>query len=141
MAQGDVTVFDEAILAIHNAVHDFDTDSFLVFYTSATPTAGTTSPTKADFTEVSGGNFPVGGTASTLTAVNSAGTTTLDCTTNLSHAKDPTNPADIKYAVLYNASKADQCVLFVEIDAAGADGTLGLISLTWGANIWTSQQA
>ena len=145
MAQGDVTIFDEAILAINNAVHDWDTDVFkLAWINNATPpTAATTTPTLADFIagEQTGGTFPAtGGETITITAANSAGTTTVECTTDPSHAKNAGNPTAVYWALLYNSSKSDQAVAFVEIDAAGADGTLGLISLTWGANLYTMAQ-
>ena len=145
MAQGDVTIFDEAILAINNAVHDFDTDVFKLawIHNATVPTAATLTPTFADFSggEQLGGNFPAtGGETITITAVNSAGTTTIECTTDPSHAKNASNPTAVYWALLYNSSKTNQAIAFVEIAAAGADGTLGLISLTWGANLYTMTQ-
>lgn len=146
MAAGDVTIFDEAILAINNGVHDFDTDVFkLAWINNATPpTAATLTPTFADFSagEQLGGTFPAtGGEVITITATNAAGTTTVECTTDPSHAKNASNPTAVYWALLYNTSKANQAVCFVEIAAAGADGTAGLISLTWGANLYTMTQA
>lgn len=146
MATGDVTMFDEAILAINKGVHDFSSDVFkLAWINNATPpTAATVSPTYADFSagEQTGGTFPAaGGETITTTAVNSAGTTTVDCTTNPSHVKNASNPTAVYWALLYNSSKSNQAICFVEIAAAGADGTAGLISLTWGASLYTMTQA
>jgi len=146
MAAGDVTIFDEAILAIANGVHDFDTDVFKLAWinNATTPTAATVTPTYADFSagEQTGGTFPTaGGEVITITASNTAGTTTVECTTDPSHAKNASNPTAVYWAILYNSSKTNQAVAFVEISATGADGTAGLISLTWGASLFTMTQA
>jgi len=145
MAAGTVTIFDEAILAINNGVHDFDTDVFKLAWINndTVPSAGTLSPTFSDFStgEQLGGTFPLtGGETISITAANVAGTTTITPTTNVSHIKDPANPTAVFWALLYNSSKTNQAVAFIEIAAAGADGTLGLISLTWGANLYTMTQ-
>lgn len=144
MAQGDLTVFDEAILAKNNGTHDLDTHVLKVMFISnaVVPTAADVTPAKADYTEVSGGNFVAGGDTMTVSLTEAAGTVTFDFTTNISNAKNASNPTNVYYAVCYNDTDAGKAALFfVEIDATGADGTLGLISLTWGANIWTESAA
>ena len=57
--------------------------------------------------------------------------------TDISNAKNASNPANVYYAVIYNSTVANEALGFVEVAAAGADGTAGLISVTWGANIFT----
>ena len=145
MAAGDVTIFDEAILAINNAVHDFDTDVLKIAWVNnaTVPTAATLTPTFADFSagEQLGGVFPAtGGEIISATTANVTGTTTVDLTTNPSYAKNASNPTAVYWGILYNSSKTNQAIAFVEIDATGADGTAGLISLTWGANFYTMTQ-
>ena len=140
MAAGDLTIFDEAKLALLNGTHDLDTDTIKVCFINNTtvPTAGDTTPTKSDYTEVSGGNFTAGGDTMTVSLTESAGTVTLDFTTNISKASNASNPTDVYYALIYNDTDAsDSAIGFVEIAASGADGTAGLISLTWGANVLT----
>jgi hypothetical protein len=138
MAAGDLTLFEEYTLANNNGVHDLDTDVLKCGFTSDTPTAADVTPTWGDYTAENGGNFPSTPDTVTGTLSEVGGVTTFDLTTNLSYASNPSNPTDIKYAVLYNSSKSDQGIGFVEIAAAGANGTAGLISLTWGANVHTT---
>jgi len=140
MAQGDLTIFDEAKLALLDGTHDLNTHVIKVMFVSnaTVPAAGDITPVKADYTEVSGGNFVAGGDTMTVSLTESAGTVTYDFTTNISNAKNASNPTTVYYAVCYNDTNAGkEALFFVEIDATGADGTLGLISLTWGANIFT----
>lgn len=140
MAQGDLTIFDEAKLALLDGTHDLDTDVIKVMFISNTtvPAAGDLTPVKADYTEVSGGNFVAGGDTMTISLTESAGTVTYDFTTNISNAKNASNPSNVYYAICYNDTNAGkEALFFVEIDTTGADGTAGLISLTWGANIFT----
>ena len=42
MAQGNLSIFDEAKLAIANAVHDFDTDVFKVAFITTIPAKSNT---------------------------------------------------------------------------------------------------
>ena len=140
MAAGDLTIFDEAKLAFLNGTHDLDTDTIKVcFISNATvPTAGDTTPAKADYTEVTGGNFTAGGDTMTVSLTESAGTVTYDFTTNISKAKNASNPTNIYYALIYNDTDvSDSAIGFVEINASGFNGTTGALTLTWGANIFT----
>lgn len=140
MAAGTVTIFDEFTTALNKGVHQIGTHVFKCMFIDATtvPTAGTATPVKADFTEVSGGNFPAGGTTVTLTESEAGGVSTVDCTTNISLASNGSNPADVRYGVLYNDTSAgDQCVAFVEISTTGHDAQGGATGVTWGANLYT----
>ena len=140
MAAGDLTLFEEFADQLVNKVHNFSSDVFKVcmINNATVPTAGDTTPTKSDYTEVSGGNFPAGGTAVTVTESETGGVSTIDFPTNLSFASNASNPNNIYYALIYNDTDAsDTAIGYVEIDATGADGTAGLISITWGANVFT----
>lgn len=139
MAAGDSTIFDEAKLAMLDGTHDLDTDVIKVaFISDATvPTAADLTPVLGDYTEVSGGNFVSGGDTMSVSLTEASGTVTYDFTTDISNAKNASNPNNVFYAIVYNSSKTDQALGFVEIAVAGADGTAGLISLTWGANYFT----
>lgn len=140
MAAGDLTIFDEAKLALLDGTHDLDTHTIKVCFINNTtvPTAADATPAKADYTEVSGGNFTAGGDTMTVSLTEAAGTVTLDFTTNISKASNASNPTDVYYALIYNDTDAGKAAIgFVEIAAAGADGTAGAINLTWGANVFT----
>jgi len=142
MAQGDLTIFDEAKLALLDGTHDLNTDVIKVaFITNGTvPAAADLTPVLGDYTESSPltGNYPgAGGFTMTATLVEVGGTVTYDYTTNIAMAKNALNPTNVYYALIYNTSKTNQAIGFVEVNAAGADGTVGAINVTWGANIFT----
>ena len=139
MAQGDLTIFNEAKTAVLNAVHDFDSDTFKVAFITSIPVVAQTTPTLGDYTEcTAGGNYPSGGFTMTAAALaESGGTVTVDFTSNISMVKHASNPTNIFAALIYNSSKSNQAVGWVEIETAGADGSSGLISVTWGANLFT----
>lgn len=140
MAQGDLTIFDEAKLALLDGTHDLDTDTIRVGFVdgTTTPTAGLATPAWGDFTQESGGNFPGTPDAMTVSLTESGGTVTLDFTTNISYASNASNPTDVRWAIIYNDSATgDPAIGFVEIDTSGFDATSGLTSLTWGANVFT----
>ena len=139
MAQGDFTIFNKAKLAILKAVHDFDSDNFKVAFITSTPVVTQESPTFGDYTEcTAGGNYPAGGFAMTAAStVESGGTATVDFTSDISMAKNAANPTNVFAGLVYNTSKSDQALGWVEVDTSGADGTTGLISITWGSNLFT----
>lgn len=140
MAAGDLVIFDEAKLALLNGTHDLDTDVFKVMIINNTtvPTAADLTPAKADYTAVNGGTYPVTPDTMTVSLTEVGGVVTYDFTTNISYAKNALNPADVFYAVCYNDTDVGKAALFfVEIDATGFDGTGGLMSITWGANIFS----
>jgi len=139
MAQGDFTIFNKAKLAMLKGVHDFDTDNFKVAFITSTPVVAQASPTLSDYTEcTAGGNYSSGGFAMTAaTTVESGGTATVDFTSNISMVKHASNPTNVYAALVYNTSKSAQALGWVEVDTTGANGTTGLISITWGSNLFT----
>ena len=140
MAQGDLTLFNQFKEDLIDGLHDLDNDVIKVcFISNATvPTATDAVVTKATYTEVSGGNFTLGGETMTVTTVESAGTVTVDFTTDISNLKNASNPNNVYYALIYNDTEAsDSAIGFVEIAAGGFDATGGDLTLTWGANIFT----
>lgn len=143
MAQGDLTIFEEAKLALLDGTHDLDTHVIKVCFISnaVVPTAADATPAKATYTEVSGGTFTAGGETMTVSLTEAGGTVTLDFTTDISNLKNASNPSNVYYALIYNDTPttpvADPCIGFVEIAAAGFDATGGDLTLTWGANIFT----
>lgn len=139
MASGDLVIFDEMLLALGKGIHVLDGDvlKLAILDDTVVPTANDTTPVLGDYTAVSGGNFPATPDTMAVTLVEAAGVVTFDITTNVSYAKNAANPSNVFFALLYNSSKADQAIGFVEIAAAGFDGKNGLFTLTWGANVFT----
>lgn len=141
MAAGDLTLFEEFADQLTNKVHNFASDTIKVAFINNTtvPTAGDATPTKSDYTECSaGGNYTAGGFTMTVTESESGGVSTIDFTSNISMASNGSNPTDVYYGLIYNDTDAsDTAIGFVEIAASGANGTAGLISVTWGANVFT----
>ena len=97
MAAGDVTVFDEAKLALLDGTHDLDTHVIkcAILDNTATPAAGTATPVLLDFTEVTAaGTYTAGGTALTISLTEAAGTVTFDASTDPTWAADASNDVD-----------------------------------------------
>lgn len=140
MAQGDITVFDEAKAYMIDGGWA-PTDSIkLALVTSATaPTAGDTTPALADYTEVSaGGNYTAGGEVlDTLTnmTTEAAGTMTFDDTgATVTWAQNASNPTDARYGIIYNGTFAgDQGIAFVDLGGV-TDMTAGALTITWHAS-------
>ena len=137
MAAGDVTIFDEAKLALLDGTHDLDTHTFKVAICDNTtaPTAATATPTLADFTEVgSAGSYVAGGTALTVSLTEAAGTVTYDFTNNPSWAQNASNDVDAYWGIIYNDTDvSDSAVGYVDLGGA-VDMTAGDLTITWNAS-------
>ena len=143
MAQGDVTVFNEAKAKMLDG--DWaSTDHFYIAIcdNTAAPSASTTTPTLGDFTEVgTGGTYTSGGTdLGTLATLvsESAGTMTFDSTTNPTWAQDASNDADAYWGIIYNYTDAgNDALAFVDLGGP-VDMTAGDLTITWnGSGIFT----
>ena len=139
MAQGDVTVFNEAKAKMLDG--DWaSTDHFYVAIcdNTAAPSASTTTPTLADFTEVgASGTYTAGGTdLGTLATLvtESGGTMTFDSATNPSWAQDASNDVDAYWGIIYNYTDAgNDAVAFVDLGGP-VDMTAGDLTITWNAS-------
>ena len=144
MAQGTLTIFDEAKLAMLNGEMRFDgTNVIKVAFISNTPTAADAAPTLATNTEcAAGGNYTAGGFDLGTEGLSEAGGTVTygAAATDIAMAKHASNPTNVFYGLIYDSTSttpSDQAIGFVEINASGADGTVGAINVTWGASIFT----
>jgi len=138
MATGTLKTFNKARLAAFKN-WNLATDVFKVIFINSTtvPTVADATPNASTYTEVSGGNFPAGGTVVTPSLVEAAGVVTFDLTVDLTLASNAGNPTDVFYAVVINTTVANEALLFVEMNVAGHDAQNGDTDLTWGANIFT----
>lgn len=136
MAQGDVTVFDEAKLALLDGTHDLDTHTIklaLLDNTTA-PTAGTATPNLSDFTEVgSAGSYTAGGETLTISLTEAAGTVTFDSSTNPSWAQNASNDTDAYWGLIYNTSATNAAIAFLDLGGP-VDMTAGTLTVTWNAS-------
>jgi len=139
MAQGDVTIFEEALAKMLEG----DWASADHFYcaildNTATPAADTATPVLGDFTEVGdSGTYVAGGTdlgpLSDLVS-EAAGTMTFDSSTNPTWAQDASNDTDAYWGLIYNYTDAGKdAVAFVDLDGP-VDMTAGDLTITWNAS-------
>ena len=139
MAQGDVTVFEEALAKMLDG--DWaSTDHFYcaICDDTTTPTAATATPVIGDFTQVGdGGTYVADGTdlGALADLVSEAdGTMTFDSTTNPTWAKDASNDNDAYWGIIYNYTDAGKDALaFVDLDGP-VDMTAGDLTITWNAS-------
>ena len=137
MATGDVTVFDEAKLALLNGTHDLDTDTIKVAICDNTtvPAAGTATPALGDFTQVgTAGSYVAGGTTLTISLTEAAGTVTFDATNNPTWAQHASNDTDAYWGIIYNDTDvSDSAIAFVELGGP-VDMSAGDLTITWNAS-------
>lgn len=139
MAQGDVTVFDEAkAYMIDGGWESADDVKCAVLDNTTTPAAGDTTPALGDYTEVgTAGTYVAGGTSlgslGTL-VTESAGTMTFDSSTNPTWAQDASNDTDAYWGLIYNDTDAgDLAIAFVDLGGP-VDMTAGALTITWNAS-------
>lgn len=139
MAQGDVTVFDEAkAYMIDGGWEAADDIKCAVLDNTLTPTAGDITPALGDYTQVgSAGTYVAGGTSlGTLgTAVTeAAGVMTFDSATNPTWAQDALNDVDAWWGLIYNATDLGKlAIAFVELGGPVNMGA-GDLTITWNAS-------
>lgn len=137
MATGDLTVFDEAKLALLDGTHDLDTDTIKLAICDNTtaPTAGTATPALGDFTEVgAAGSYTAGGTSLTISLTEAAGTVTFDATNNPTWAQNASNDTDAYWGIIYNdTAVGDPAIAFVDLGGP-VDMTAGDLTVTWNAS-------
>lgn len=141
MAQGTVTVFNEAKKNILNGTIKIGSDTFKLLLVSDTSiTAAQLTPDSSDFTEVTpiGTEYTTGGEALTLAVNTSSGGTgaQVDITTDIALAKDTGGPTNIRYGIVYSTTAvSSDAIGFVDI-GNGANVSLqdGSLNITWGTN-------
>lgn len=140
MAQGSVSVFNEAKQNIANGLIDLSNASdFSCMLITTLPTVGQATPDSADFTEVSGGGYTAGGVALTTTWNESAGTVTFDSSVNPSWSQNGTGPTNIVAALIYSETAVGEDALcFIDMTTDGGSTPLSLqagdITLTFNAS-------
>lgn len=137
MAQGDVTVFEEAkAYLIDGGWEAADDIKCAVLDNTTTPTASDTTPALADYTEVeTAGTYTAGGTSlgnlGTL-VTEAGGTMTFDSSTNPTWAQDASNATDAHWGLIYHVT-SDKAIAFVDLGGP-VDMTAGDLTITWNAS-------
>ena len=143
MAQGDLIIFSQFKVDLGLSLHDLNADEIRVAFVddTITPAANTADPrwgaggtTNLSTNKGSGGNFPADGEDITNSYVASGADALFDGTTNIAYAKNASNPADSRWAILYNSTDTGKrCIAAVDLGAI-ADGTAGAVNVTWNAS-------
>lgn len=139
MAQGDVTIFEEAIAyMLDGGWEPADVLKCAVLDNTTTPTAADAAPILGDYTEVGdSGTYVAGGYALGTWGdciTEAAGTMTCDSASNPTWAKDASNDSDAYWGLVYNDTFAsDPAIAFVDLDGP-VDMTAGDLTITWNAS-------
>jgi len=103
--------FESFVEAVHEAVHDFSSDTFKVMLTNTAPLS--TNSVKSDLTEAAAGNgYTAGGEAVTVSSsTETGGTYTAVLSGDTVFTASGGNIADFRYAVLYNDTSAGDALV------------------------------
>ena len=138
MAQGDVTVFEEAkrnlnlsAAATDGAGLNIDADTIKVLLVSeaiASVPASQATPDTGDFTEcTAGGGYTTGGETCTVTVSEAAGTVTVALGSAVTWTSAGTGgPADIRTALFYSSSHTGTADCIAAMDMTTDAGTTPL---------------
>ena len=139
MAQGDLTVFEEAkAFMIDGGWESTDDIKCAILDNTLAPTAATATPALGDFTQVgSAGSYVAGGTSlGTLGTLvtEAAGTMTFDSGTNPSWVQNASNDIDAYWGLIYNDTDVgDLAIAYVDLGGP-VDMTAGDLTITWNAS-------
>ena len=139
MAQGDVTIFNEAKAKMLDGDWASTDNFYLAICDNTTaPTAATVTPVIGDFTQVTAaGTYTTNGTdlgALSVLVSQTGGSAKFDSGTNPTWAKDASNATDAYWGIVYNFTDAGKDALCY-VDLGGpVDMTAGDLTVNWHAN-------
>jgi len=137
MARGDLTFFEEALADALETWEAADTIKVALLDNTVAPVASAASPALSTYTEVgAAGTYTAGGTSLGTWGdfvSEAGGTVTFDSVTNPSWAKNASNDTDLYWALVYNDTKSDKALCFVDMGGP-VDMTAGAVSITWNAS-------
>lgn len=145
MAAGDLTVFEQFYFDLAAGLHDLRAAEDIVklaFVTStqsisaalADPRWGAAGSTDLSSNEASGGNYASGGADISNTLTLTGGDAVVDGTDPSVYTKNGSNPADIRYGILYNdTDTGKRAILALDLGAV-IDGTAGDLTITFNAS-------
>ena len=128
MAQGDITVFNEAKQNISGLVNLSTTTDYSCMLITTLPTAAATTPDTADFVQVSGTNYTAGGIALTTSWTESGGTVTFGSSVNPSWTQSAGAPTNIVAALIYSETAAgEDAIAFIDMTVDGGATPISLV--------------
>jgi hypothetical protein len=139
MAQGDVTIFNEAkAKMLDGDWASTDNFSLAICDNTTAPTAATVTPTLGDFTQVgAAGSYTSGGTslgALSALVTQTGGAAKFDSGTNPTWAKHASNDVDAYWGIIYNSTDvANDAIAYVDLGGP-VDMTAGDLTVNWHAN-------
>ncbi len=144
MAQGDVTVFNQAIYELGIGDWNLDTDTIKVALIDSTQTPAATSSdprwgagggTNFSTDEVTaGGNYTAGGEDISATWTGTSGTSTFDGTDISAWTQNASNPTDARWAIIYDDTDSEnKCIAYVDLGSV-FDMTTGDLNVNWNAS-------
>jgi len=137
MAQGDITIFEEAMKYMITGGWAGTDNVNLALITNATPpTAGFLTPALGDFTQIAIAGAYTGPVLldtldNMLTEVG--GVLTFDDTgADVTWAQNGASPQDARWGLIYNATVAgNPAIGFIELDTVNVDMQAGPLTITW----------
>ncbi|UOF77272.1 hypothetical protein [Caudoviricetes sp.] len=152
MAINDVGLFDQYIVDLHTAKHNWSSDTFkfALITNAVTPATTTADPrwgsggsTNFDTNEVTaGGNYTAEGiTLTSVSATLSGGKAVIDCA-DFTIAQNASNPTNARWGIIYNSTDAGKrAVAWVDLGSV-LDLTTGDLVVTINAGgIYEGNQA
>jgi hypothetical protein len=112
MAQGDTKLFNDYVLKDRQGSYSSADDYRLAFVsdTFAAINSDATNPTLATFTNTSGGNVAANYALANESFTRSGATITFDADDIGTITKSASNPADLRCAILYNATVSNDAI-------------------------------
>ena len=110
MAAGDSKVFNDFALKLGRKTYDLSTDAFAISYvadTYASVDEDATNPNISGFTPLAGGNFVAATTLTSITWTRTGAQSKLDFADLSTIAKDASNPATIRTALIKHTATGD----------------------------------
>ena len=129
MAQGTLTVFNEAKQNISGLVDLSNGTDFSLILITTLPTAADVTPDSTDYTECTvAGNY-AGAVALTSTWLESGGTVTFDAADPAPWTAAAGSPTDIKAALIYSETAVGEDALcFIDMTADGGTTAISMIA-------------
>lgn len=143
MAQGDIIVFDQALVDLAEALHDCETGSFrLGLITGAVTPAATDSDPRfgsgggtnyATNECAAGGNYSAGGPTLANPTVTLTGGLAMFDADDLTIAQSAGNPTNARWGICYNTATGNRALFAVDLGST-FDMTTGPLQFIWNAN-------
>lgn len=122
MAQGDTKLFNDYVLKDRQGVYATANNWQIVFLSDTYASVNTdlTNPTSASFTITSGGNVAASYPLTGKTVTRSAAVITFDAADIGTILKNASNPADVRCALIRNASVTNDAIQVWDMTADGS---------------------